>query len=265
MGAPKLPTLPPQPLPNQKVGINSENLIHPEKPIVYKPINNEVRVYVWELPVRIFHWINALAIVVLMMTGVYIGKPFSSAVIPEEAYFSNFMGWVRYIHFFAAFVFTINLMYRLFWAAIGNKFSKSNPFRWIFWKEVFETIKFYLFLKNKKPHYVGHNPLAQLSYWIFCFFGSWILMLTGYYMYFEPQPESFWAKLFGWVRYLFGGDSYSVRSWHHLMAWGFMLFIVIHVYMAFRDDYLERSGSISSMFTGYKTEPNKAVGEKHEK
>jgi Ni/Fe-hydrogenase 1 B-type cytochrome subunit len=41
-----------------------------------------------------------------------------------------------------------------------------------------------------------------------------------------------------------------------------MLFIVIHVYMAFRDDYLERNGSISSMVTGYKTEPKKAVGGK---
>ncbi|NRD80476.1 Ni/Fe-hydrogenase, b-type cytochrome subunit [Bacillus sp. BRMEA1] len=263
MGAPKLPTLPPKPLSNQSVGINSENSFHPEKPIVFKPIINEVRVYVWQLPVRIFHWINALAIVLLMITGIYIGKPFSSALIPEEAYFSNLMGWMRYIHFSAAFIFTINLMYRLFWAAIGNKFSKSNPFRWIFWIEVFETIKFYLFLKNKKPHYIGHNPLAQLSYWIFCFFGSWVLMLTGYYMYFEPQPESFWAKLFSWVKYVLG-DSYSIRSWHHLMAWGMMLFMVIHIYMAFRDDYLEKNGSISSMFTGYKTEPSKSVGDKNE-
>lgn len=261
MGAPKLPTLPPEAPPViQKVGINSENSFQPEKPIVYKPIKNEVRVYVWELPVRIFHWINALAIVVLMITGVYIGNPFSSALIPGEAYYSNLMGWMRYVHFFAAFIFTINLMYRLFWAAIGNKFSKSNPFRWIFWKELGETVKFYLFLKNKKPHYVGHNPLAQLSYWIFCFFGSWIIMLTGYSMYFEPQQQTVWAKLFSWVKYVFG-DSYSVRSWHHLMAWGFMLFIVIHVYMAFRDDYLEKSGSISSMFTGYKTEPKKSVGD----
>jgi Ni/Fe-hydrogenase 1 B-type cytochrome subunit len=262
MGAPKLPTKTPGSVSDHNVGINSENSFHPQLPIHYEPVKDEVKVYVWELPVRIFHWMNMLAIILLMVTGIYIGKPFASAGIPGEAYYSNLMGWMRYIHFFAAFLFTINLLYRLFWAAIGNKFSKSNPFRWIFWKEVWETIKFYLFLKNKKPHYVGHNPLAQLSYWIFIFFGSWILMLTGYYMYFEPQPESFWGKLFSWVPYLFGNDSYTVRSWHHLMAWGIMLFIVIHVYMAFRDDYLERNGSISSMVTGYKTEPKKAVGGK---
>ncbi|WML30963.1 Ni/Fe-hydrogenase, b-type cytochrome subunit [Neobacillus sp. OS1-32] len=265
MDAPKLPTqMPGGPTshPNHAVGINSENSFHPEKPIVYQKVKNEVRVYVWNLPVRIFHWLNALAIVVLMVTGIYIGKPFSSAGIPGDAYYSNLMGWMRYIHFFAAFLFTANLMYRLFWSAIGNKFSRSNPFRLIFWKEVWETIKFYLFLKNKKPHYIGHNPLAQLSYWIFIFFGSWIMMLTGFSLYFEPQPESFWAKLFTWVPTVFGGSSYMVRSWHHLIAWAFMLFMIIHIYMAVRDDYLERNGTVSSIFTGYKTATNHSVGEK---
>ncbi|WP_042355361.1 Ni/Fe-hydrogenase, b-type cytochrome subunit [Bacillus rubiinfantis] len=242
--------------------LNSENSTHSKKPIKYNTVKNEVRVYVWELPVRIFHWLNALAIVVLMVTGIYIGKPFASAGIPEEAYYSNLMGWMRYVHFFAAFIFTANLLFRLIWSIWGNKFSRSNPFRLIFWKEVFETIKFYLFLKNKKPHYIGHNPLAQLSYWIFIFFGSWVIMLTGFYMYFEPQPQSVWAKLFMWVPKVFGGDSYTIRSWHHLVAWAFMLFTIIHIYMAFRDDYLERNGSISSMLTGYKTSTRHSVGEK---
>ena len=33
------------------------------------------RVYVWELPVRIYHWLNALSIVVLIITGYLIGNP----------------------------------------------------------------------------------------------------------------------------------------------------------------------------------------------
>ncbi|WP_379969488.1 Ni/Fe-hydrogenase, b-type cytochrome subunit [Ectobacillus sp. sgz5001026] len=240
---------------------NSESTFHPERKIEYKEAKNAVKVYVWELPVRVFHWINVLAIILLMITGMYIGNPLVGSNVQEEAYYSFLMGWVRYIHFFAAFLFTINLFYRLFWAFIGNKYATSNPFRLIFWKEVWETIKFYLFLKNKKPHYVGHNTLAQLSYWIFIGLGSWVMLLTGYYMYFEPQPESFWGKLFVWVPAVFGGDSYTIRSWHHLVAWAFMLFMVIHIYMAFRDDYLERNGTMSSIFTGYKTEPKELVGD----
>ncbi len=33
------------------------------------------RVYVWELPVRAYHWINAIALVLLCITGYLIGAP----------------------------------------------------------------------------------------------------------------------------------------------------------------------------------------------
>jgi Ni/Fe-hydrogenase 1 B-type cytochrome subunit len=40
-------------------------------------------VYVYEAPVRLWHWINALAIVVLALSGYFIGKPLPS--VPGEA------------------------------------------------------------------------------------------------------------------------------------------------------------------------------------
>jgi Ni/Fe-hydrogenase 1 B-type cytochrome subunit len=33
------------------------------------------RIYVWELPVRFYHWINAAAVMVLVGTGIIIGRP----------------------------------------------------------------------------------------------------------------------------------------------------------------------------------------------
>lgn len=212
------------------------------------------KVYVWEFPVRMFHWVNAISIFILMVTGIYIGKPFASASIPEEAYYSFLMGWARYIHFYTAFIFTINLVIRMYWSFMGNKYAKSNPFKLEFWKGVWEAVKFYLFLPNKKPHYIGHNKLAELSYWIFIGLGSVIIVLTGYYMYFEPQFDSAIGGIFAYIGILFGGDSFTVRSWHHLVAWGFMVFTVIHIYLAFREDWLSRNGTMSSIFTGYKTE-----------
>ena len=38
----------------------------------------EIR-YVWEWPVRLTHWFNMLAIVVLSVTGYYIGHPYYGA------------------------------------------------------------------------------------------------------------------------------------------------------------------------------------------
>lgn len=224
-----------------------------------------LKIYVWELPVRIFHWVNAACILILMITGIYIGNPFVSTTIPEEAYYSFLMGWVRYIHFSAAFIFTINLLFRWYWVYKGNAYSKSNPLRLEFLKGMIETGKGYLFLKNKKGHYIGHNPLAELSYWLFIGCGSIVMILTGYFLYFEPQLDSKLGGLFTWVPTLFGGNSFGVRSWHHLVAWGFMIFMVTHIYMAFREDWLTRNGTLSSIFTGFKTERLHGKGDHHVK
>ncbi len=226
-----------------------------------KAVNGKT--YVWEFPVRAFHWINALCIFVLFATGIYIGRPFVSPTVPEEAYYSYLLGYVRNVHFYTAFLFTINLLIRWYWVYKGNKFARSNPLKKSFWAGVFETLKYYLFLPNKKKHYLGHNPLAELSYWIFIGLGSIIVVFTGYFLYFEPQPESVLGKMFMWVPYIFG-DSFLVRSWHHLVAWGFMVFVVIHVYMAFREDWLSRNGTMSSIFTGYKNETEHAPTEAKE-
>jgi Ni/Fe-hydrogenase 1 B-type cytochrome subunit len=121
-------------------------------------------------------------------------------------------------------------------------------------------------MKNKRPHYIGHNPMAQLSYLIIIGLGSLIMVLTGFYLYIEPQPESVLGQMFAWVPFLFGDTSFSVRSWHHIVAWAFIIFIIVHVYMAIRDDYMHRNGTLSSIFTGYKTEPKDSVknGDQHE-
>jgi len=61
------------------------------------------RVYVWELPVRVYHWINAVALVLLCVTGYLIGSPIR-AFYAAEAYQQYWFGVVRFIHFTAAFV-----------------------------------------------------------------------------------------------------------------------------------------------------------------
>lgn len=239
-------------------GESSESVFKNNRPPKIEKVNNDtVKIYVWELPVRIFHWINAGAIFALMITGIYIGNPFLAPILQEEA--SSFvMGWIRYIHFFSAFLFTVNLLVRLYWAFTGNKYATSNLLRKIFWKDTWQTVKFYLFMKNKKPHFVGHNPLAQLSYWAIIGGGSIIMIFTGFYLYVEPQPESIFGAIFNWVPAIFG-DSFEVRSWHHLVAWAFMVFVVAHVYLSIREDYLVKNGTMSSIFTGYKTETKHTI------
>ena len=85
----------------------SSTVIAPQKAgkaakILIRPADYR-RVYVWELPVRVYHWINAVALVLLCVTGYLIGAPIR-AFYAAEAYQQYWFGWVRFIHFLAAFV-----------------------------------------------------------------------------------------------------------------------------------------------------------------
>src|SRR5512146_2969515 len=74
-------------------------------------------VYVYEAPVRAWHWINALAIVVLAITGYFIGTPLHST--PGEASDHYLMGYIRFAHFAAGMVLAVALLGRAYWAFVG--------------------------------------------------------------------------------------------------------------------------------------------------
>ena len=47
------------------------------------------------------------------------------------------------------------------------------------------------------------------------------------------------------------GGLATIRYIHHILTWGFVLFIVVHVYMAFWYDAVLKEGTLSSMVSGY--------------
>jgi len=57
--------------------------------------------------------------------------------------------------------------------------------------------------------------------------------------------------LFAWVVPFLGGDIHT-RQLHHILMWGFILFSIIHIYLVFYHDYIERRGVTSSMIGGWK-------------
>ena len=82
---------------------------------------NFKRVMVWELPVRIFHWINVLAIIVLTITGFLIANP-PALLSSAEATNLHTFGIIRVIHFIAAYIFFFNMLMRIYWSFVGNQF-----------------------------------------------------------------------------------------------------------------------------------------------
>lgn len=210
------------------------------------------RVFVWELPVRVYHWLNALAIMTLTVTGFFIANP-PAIQFGGEAYYRFWFGTVRFIHFAAAYVFLFNFIIRLYWGFVGNKYARWHqfiPHSKRFFKEMWDVIRIDILLQKNKEHLsVGHNRLAGFIYFM-TFFAFAIQCFTGFGLY--ADTSNWWfPQMFGWVSALFGGDVF-LRQVHHLAMWFFIIFTAIHVYLVFYHDYVEGRGEISSMGGGWK-------------
>ena len=210
------------------------------------------RVYVWQLPVRVYHWVNALCVLVLCVTGYIIGNP-PALQSSTEASFGYWFGTVRFIHFLFAFIFFFNFVYRIFFGFIGNRFAKWNtfiPHKKEHFAEMLRVLKIDIFQIAQAPlKALGHNSLAGFTYFL-TFLVFLFQSLTGFGLY-SAMSESWFPSLFAWIVTVMGGDAY-VRVWHHITMWFFIIFSIVHVYLVFYHDYVEGRGTISSMGGGWK-------------
>ena len=85
------------------------------------------RHYVWEWPVRMYHWVNLLCVSTLCVTGILIGHPLAIQ-LGREASFSYWFGTVRFIHFATGFVFFFNFVFRVYWGFVGNRYARWNNY-----------------------------------------------------------------------------------------------------------------------------------------
>lgn len=211
------------------------------------------RVYVWELPVRVYHWINAAGIVVLIVTGFLIANPPALMTGADEAYTHYWFGTTRFIHFATAYVLFFNFIFRLYWGFVGNRYADWRnfiPTGGQFFKKIWKVLKADIFLlKGYTAHSVGHNRMAGLIYFLL-FIAFFVQCLTGFGLY-AAMSDWWLPRLFSWVPILFGGDA-MLRWIHHWTMWLFILFIVVHVYLVFYHDYVEGNGELSSMGGGWK-------------
>lgn len=214
--------------------------------------NSIRRVYVWQLPVRFYHWLNALTVTTSVITGYLIGRPLAIQ-LGREASFSYWFGTVRFIHFLAAFVFFFNFLFRIYWGFAGNRFAGWKnfiPTQRKQWKEVGQVLKVDVLQAEGKPiESIGHNSLAGLTYFL-TFLAFLFQSVTGFGMY-SAMSNAWLPSLFAWIVPLMGGD-FAVRQWHHMMMWFFIIFSMVHVYLVFYHDYVEGRGILSSMAGGWK-------------
>ncbi len=209
-------------------------------------------VYLWHWPIRAMHWLAAGSLVVLVATGLYIGRPY---FMTESTGASPYvMGWMRFLHFAAAGVFVATGIVRVYWLFAGNRYERWKalfPVHRRDWVDLWRIVRKYLMIRPERgPHYLGHNPLQQLSY-TFIYLIAAVEVVTGFALYGLYDPGGFFYSAFGWVGPLLGGAQ-GVRFWHHVLTWVFVVFFPIHVYLSLRSDVTEREGTMSSIFSGGK-------------
>lgn len=206
----------------------------------------------WSVPIRINHWGMVISIFILIATGFYIAGPFT--VYQGETVKKFFMGDVRFVHI----LFGVFLSFIFIWRVYLAFFSKFHAdwkdfFAFKDWPNTVKQVKFYA-LVSKEPaeHKYLYGPMQSLAYgglmvlMLFIVLTGVILMGAGYH----AGLTALIYKLVKPFENLMGGLA-MVRWIHHILTWCFILFIVVHIYMAFWYDVIFRQGTVSSMISGF--------------
>jgi cytochrome b len=148
-------------------------------------VNFYIEYPAWDLSTRIFHWLNAIFVLILIGLGTAILYAGTFGISPEGKIL------LKSIHVYVGYAFVANLIWRIFWGFAGNRFAR--------WKAILPFGKDYLhdlftYVKNlftdKPDHYLGHNPLARLMigvmYLLLVLQGITGLILAGTDLYLPP-------------------------------------------------------------------------------
>lgn len=226
---------------------------HPPEEIAHPAARGtRIRIYVWDLVVRNTHWVIALAMAVLIATGLYIAHPFGFPGTTPGPHF--LMGWVRVVHFYSAIVFTLAVLVRIIWffasPALHARWKQFIPVQRYRRRELVNSLKFYSFLRARPPDLIGHNPLAGLSY-TGVFILYLVMITSGLALYAGSALPGAYMKSFQFLVPIYGGLQFA-RFIHHLVMWVLILFVTLHVYANALTSALEENGEVDSIFSGYK-------------
>lgn len=215
-------------------------------------------VYVWQLPVRVTHWLIFFSIGFLTFTGIYIGHPFF--VVSGRAGQHFAMGTIRAIHFYAAIVFTLSVLSRIVYMFVGNRWASWRaflPFDRKHRRGFGGTLEFYLFGRARPPFVIGHNPVAGLTYSV-VFVLFLVMIASGFGLYAINAHVGSPMRGFAFLLSIFGGPQ-SARWIHHVVMWLLLGFVAHHVASSVLMARVERTGTVDSIFSGYKFVPREEL------
>jgi cytochrome b len=225
---------------------------------------------VWDRSQRIFHWVNALAVLTLAAIGTVILN--SDALgIPDDP---GMVG-LKTVHVYAGYVFVSNLAWRIVWGFIGGPFARWRallPGGAGYGRRLADFVRG--LRKGRAPVYLGHNPLARIFFSVLMLFllvqAGTGLILAGTDVYMPP----FGRTMAEWVAAdthdpalvkPYSPDTVNAEAYKEMRAFRspivlvhennfflLMTLIAIHIIVALVMEVREGGAIISAMVTGKK-------------
>lgn len=202
-------------------------------------MNNEKLIYIHPAPVRVWHWINAVCIIFLVLTGFQIRFAELLNIMPLKDAIS--------IHNYVGFITIANYLLWLSYYFSTGKIKIYFPnFRTFIGKSL-KQMKYYgfdIFLGKPNPHVMTpenkFNALQQNAYALLMFIILPAQMASGIFLW----------KVKGFSNYIHQlGGIKVIDTIHVLLFFFFAAFLIIHCYLATLGH--TPLAHFKAMFTGY--------------
>jgi len=183
------------------------------------------QIYLTPTPVRIWHWLNALGIVTLCITGVQIRFPEYANI------FGTYKAAIR-LHDIAGITVSISFCLWIFYYLVvaRNLVKTYVPNIEDIKAGLFQQAFFYFFtyfLGKKNPHTATpdnkFNSIQKVTYFMTMFLLLPLVILSGLLLM-NVAPLRGWIIMIGGIKFL--ADA------HYLIACSFFAFLCVHIYMA---------------------------------
>jgi len=211
------------------------------------------KIYLHPIPVRLWHWINVICFILLIITGIQLRysdyiRLFSFETAVDIHSWTGFILIASYAIWFFYYLFTLKI--RIYIPTL-------NPIK--FTKECITQALFYgygIFVGNPNPHHPTpdnkFNPMQKVTYLMIMALLIPVQIITGLLLW-DPKLFSNFVNLLGGIR--------IVDTIHVILFMFFAAFIFGHVYLA----TLGRTplAHIKAMFTGYEEEEEKEHSQNH--
>jgi len=181
-----------------------------------------VKVRIWDLPTRVFHWLLVLCVVALVVTGQVGG---------------NALDW----HFRLGYVVAALLLFRLVWGFVGGRWSRFL----VFVRSPLVILR-YLRGQGSPDMEAGHNPLGALS--VLGLLAAGLLQVGSGLLSDDEIMHS------GPFSHLFGSDWVSIATSLHTRYNKFALIALIglHISAILFYRFVKRHDLVRPMLTGDK-------------